>query len=174
MDRKNPSYMTASAVIGEIRKIREEIEERAVRLAELSRTLYTQARRRDVRRDFERAGDELSNLESTLRTASRDQAGPIQERITQLRQERQVHQDRITTYTVFANNWTRVAGMISQGLQRSRSTDRLLDRLPALPAEAEEIRPPPIQPRQEPRQESSPYEDLIESYGEEPLHADGR
>lgn len=171
-DRRNPQHMTDTAVIAEIHKVRDEIEERAMRLAELSRTLYIQARRQGTRREYERLGDEVHALEGSIRTASRDQVPAIQERLVKLRQDRQAQQDRISAYTVFANNWMRFAGMISQGLQRSRSTDRILNRLPAStqtePAPAAVLEPMvPTDHGQESSHGSSPLEDLIEQYGEE-------
>lgn|SRR5574338_111507 len=175
MDRRNPLHMNDLDLISEIHKVRDEIEERAMRLAELSRTLYSQARRRGVRQEFERMGDEIHDLESALRRASGDQATTISERLTKLRNDRQAHQERVSTYTVFANNWTRVAGMISQGLMRSRSTDRLLARLPVPDPDPEPETPPSPPPvQQESIQEPSAIEDLIDLYGEELLNADRR
>ena len=179
-DRRNPQHMTDTAVIAEIHKVRDEIEERAMRLAELSRTLYIQARRQGTRREYERLGDEVHALEGSIRTANRDQLPAIQERLVKLRQDRQAQQDRISAYTVFANNWTRFAGMISQGLQRSRSTDRILNRLPAS-TQTEPAPAPVLEPSmastdhgRESSHGSSPLEDLIEQYGEESLHAERR
>lgn len=83
--------------------------------------------------------------------------------------------DDTNVYITYSNAWTRFAGMVSQGLARTRSAERVLGML------RQEEKEPPTPPRQEAeeRQESiperSPMEDLIAAYQEEtPFDADRR
>ncbi len=182
--RRDPSQMNAQAIVDEIREIRDEIQEKSTRMAVLARTLYAQARRRDVRREFEAMAESISDLEKAIRTASVEQRGPLQDQIIRLRRLRQEQQERISVYTTFSNNWLRFAGMLAQGVQRSLSFDRLVDRLPRTTEEDAPNTPTapsttrPVQGRQESGQNSvfgdSPFDDLIELYGEEMLNADRR
>lgn len=177
-DRRNPLTMTDDQLVAEIRAVRGEIEERSHRLAELARGLYASARRRDVRREFERLGDELHSAETAIRTANEEQRPAIEDAIIRLRAARTAQQERISSYTAFSNTWIRFAGMIGQALQRTRSTDRILSRLPirdeppTMPGRR--VQEPPEEALQTPPEEPeegvptrSPMEDLIEMYGEE-------
>jgi hypothetical protein len=174
--RRAAQHMTDQQLVAEIHQLRKEIGDRAFRITELSRTLYIQARRKGVRQDFERLNEVIAETETQLRTASAENAPGIQRRLAQLRQELGHQKDRIAAYTVFSNAYTRLAGMISQGLQRMRSSDRLVANLPA-PEEEEEA---PEPPKKVLRHEAEPatrslVEDLIEMYGEgDTGHADRR
>ncbi len=76
--------------------------------------------------------------------------------------------DTTRVYVTYAHAWTRFSGMVSHGLARTSSADRILGLLPKKEAEPEEK--PPAKPRassteQEAHQTLSPIEDLMKMYG---------
>jgi hypothetical protein len=80
-------------------------------------------------------------------------------------------------YTTYANSWSRFAGMVQQGLQRTRHADRVLGLLPR----NEQTEPQTPAPAPVPVNQAqivpapSPLEDFISLYGEEMVHdADGQ
>lgn len=84
--------------------------------------------------------------------------------------------DDTNVYITYSNAWTRFAGMVSQGLVRTRSAERILGMLRTEePPPQTPPPPPPTRERQESSPERSPMEDLIAAYQEEtPFDADRR
>jgi hypothetical protein len=90
--------------------------------------------------------------------------------------------ERTSIYLTYANLWSRFAGMVQQGLQRSRQADRVLRLLPDDPTpqrEAAEVQPTAQEaaPEAQAVPSPSPLEDFITLYGEEMIRdaaADGQ
>jgi hypothetical protein len=173
---RNASTMTDRQLIAEIAQLRGEMEHRAARIAELSRTLYVQTRRKGPRQEAERLKEEIYEVEGLTRRASDEMRPALQERLSALRIAHRTQEERLSTYTFVANTWTRFAGMVIQGIQRTRSSDRLLRQLPdAEEPEIEQDEPEAPPPAPVGEGETSPMEDLIEMYGEGDVnHAQGR
>jgi hypothetical protein len=109
------------------------------------------------------------------------------DRMRRQRMASTVPDPNLDVYVTYANHWSRFAGMVQQGLQRTRQADRLLRMLredeeqaaeradrPARPEPANSHpQPVPDQARSMPA--DSPLRDLIELYGEEIVQdADGQ
>ncbi len=83
-------------------------------------------------------------------------------------------------YVTYANAWTRFAGMVQQGLQRTRVSDRVLRLLPEeqTPRRQDPTPEPQAQPQADqarPVPADDPLRDFIELYGEEVVRdADGQ
>jgi hypothetical protein len=73
-------------------------------------------------------------------------------------------------YITYSNVWIRFAGMVQQGLQRSRQGDRVLRLLPETPERTPEVKIPEPMPERVQNAPASPLEDFIELYGEEIVH----
>lgn len=69
-------------------------------------------------------------------------------------------------YLTYANAWTRFAGMVSQGIQRTRSAERVLGLLED-PAPDTRVEQAPAPEARSMPVRSSALEDLIAVYGEE-------
>ncbi len=172
----NPTVMPPEQLVAEIYEIRDDITRKASRLAELSQALYDQARRRGARREYERLASLVGELEGFIRNASGEQAEEAQAELVRAQHEQRVQRDRLAAYTVFANTWTRFAGMLVQAVQRARSAERVLSQLPPV-AQTEQPRgrrvpepveaTPPPAPHADPVPQRTMLEELIEMYGAE-------
>lgn len=157
---RNPAHMTPEQIVGEIDYLRDGIDQSSRRIYELSRTLHDQMRREDRQRISR-------NL--TARPGTPEAAAST----------------RSNVFLTYATIWTRLAGMVQQGLQRARQADRVLRLLPddvpaARPAQEEVVETAP-EPQAEAQAEAqavpatSPLEDFIALYGEEMMRdADGQ
>jgi hypothetical protein len=70
-------------------------------------------------------------------------------------------------YVTYANVWIRFSGMVQQGLQRTRQTDRVLRLLPQEEVSSPELTPPEAEGQARSVPEPSATEDFISLYGEE-------
>lgn len=136
IETRNPGLMEPDEIIQEIKDLRGEMERVASRLYELSRVLYTKARRDP---DVEKTPSRI----------------------------------------LYANAWGRLAGAVGQGLRRTSSADRILERPERERHEREdrERREHAVQARREAREHkrainpslipSDGVDDLVELFGQE-------
>jgi len=111
--------------------------------------------------------------------AIRDRMEQDARRIYEL--SRSIHQyarrapsDVSSAYLMYANTWTRFAGMVDQGLRRTTTPCRVVTSTLEKVAREEEARSkenkPPIQ-RQAPRGLLPPNDDMVELFGEDLVNA---
>lgn len=160
--RRSAAHMTDQQLVEEIHQLRDEMGDRAFRMVELSKRLNEQVRRKDTRRELDRLTDALTVVEEKLRLSSKEEAHDLREQVQKLRQEQIAQRDRVSTYTVFSNVYIRLAGMITQSLQRTKSTDRLVAQLPKVedPETVARAKPAPVKELLA----GSPIEDLMRMY----------
>jgi hypothetical protein len=162
-----PKHLQPLAVIEEVRRLRQEVEQRVARIFELSDTFYNSVRRGDFRLERNRIEADLQLLQTRLdqavrRGESSDARRTLQAAIDGADQRLKDHEEIVPVYLAFANSWKRFAGSMHQGLLRTASVDRVVDMVHRKQGTMDE----PEQKAREPRAEEPLVDDLVELYGD--------
>lgn len=149
----NLATATPEQLVAEIRRARADIEASARYMATASAMLHAKSRRADFR-------------EAARQTATVPDGAP-REVIARLQDAAYVEVS--STFMLYANTWQRYAGMVLQGVRRSSSAERIMQRLEDK-RQLTTPEPPPVPRRASEPQPSTMMEDLVELYGVETVN----
>jgi hypothetical protein len=171
-----PSRLDPKIVIAEVQELHADVDQRMLRILELSESLYDSVRRGDFRRAGLQLEADVVAIQGRLEWAVRHHQPPeviqnLHASLDRAKVQLAGHDEIAPVYALYANAWRRLASSMYQGGRRMASVNRMVSQVQQKQGLTVETAPPT--PKDEPPSPTEAVEDLLELYGEDTVNYAG-